>query len=67
VTDRWAEVDEHILNHRIIRALQALREKFEYTIPEALDAFNQRYEQLREARPGEFTVSREEYGKGVYT
>jgi hypothetical protein len=45
----------------------ALREEFGYSIPEALDAFNQRYEQLRETRPQEFTVSREDYGQHVYT
>ncbi len=67
MTDRWAEIDEHILHHRIIQALMTLREEFGYTLHEALDAFSQRYEQLREMRSQDFTVSREDYGKHVYT
>ena len=44
-----------------------MREDFGYSIPEAIDAFGARYEQLRETRPSEFTVTREDYGKGFYS
>jgi hypothetical protein len=67
MTDRLAVIDEHILQHRIVPALVALREEFDYSIPQAIDAFNERYERLRETRPREFTVSREEYGKDFYS
>jgi hypothetical protein len=67
MADRLAVIDEHIVHHRILPALVALREEFGYSIPEAIDAFNERYEQLREARPQEFTVSREDYGKNFYS
>jgi hypothetical protein len=67
MTDRWAVIDEHILQHRIVQALKALREEFGYSIHEAIGAFSNRYEQLWETRPQEFTVSREDHGKNVYT
>jgi hypothetical protein len=67
MTDRWAAIDEHILHHRIVQALMVLRGEFGYSIHEGIDAFGNRYEQLRETRPHEFTISREEYGKNVYT
>jgi hypothetical protein len=67
MTDRLAAIDEHILNHRLIPALKALREEFGFLIPEAIDAFNKRYGQLRETRPQEFTVSREDYGRNFYS
>jgi hypothetical protein len=67
MADRWAVIDEHILQHRIVHGLKALREEFGYSIHEAIDAFSDRYERLRETRPQEFTVSREDYGKNVYT
>jgi hypothetical protein len=67
VTDRWPEVDEHIVKGRILPALMILREECGHTIHEAIDAFSVRYEELRNSRPDDFTVPREEYGKGVYT
>ena len=38
-----------------------------YSIPEAIEAFSKRYEHLRETRPYEFTVSREDYGRDFYS
>ena len=67
MAERLAAIDEHILHNRIFPALVALREEFGYSIPEAIDAFNERYEQLRETRPEEFTVSREDYGQNFYS
>ncbi|MGI5419878.1 hypothetical protein [Actinomadura luteofluorescens] len=65
--DRWGEIDEHIVRHRILAAMVILREEYGYSIHEAIDAFGVRYELLREARPGDFTVSREEYGRHFYS
>lgn len=65
--DRWPEIDEHIVNHRILPALMILRQVFGYGIPEAIDAFDARYRVLRETRPDDFTVSREEYGRHVHS
>ncbi len=67
MTDRWAVIDEHILQRRIVQALKALREESGYSIHEAIHAFSNRYEQLREMRSQEFTISREDYGKNIYT
>ncbi len=49
------------------RLFVALREEFGYSIPEAIDAFSERYERLRETRPEEFAVSREDYGRNFYS
>ena len=67
MTDRVAAIDEHILYNRIFPALVALREEFGYSIPEAIDAFSERYERLRETRSEEFTVSRKDYGQNFYS
>ena len=67
MTDRWPEIDEHIVNRRVTQALMILREEYGHTLHEALDAFNVRYEELRNLRPDDFTVPHEEYGRGVYT
>lgn len=67
MADGWAVIDEYILQQRIVQALKALRDEFGYSIHQAIDAFGNRYEQLRETRPHEFTVNHEDYGKNVYT
>ncbi|MFG2799794.1 hypothetical protein [Streptomyces pseudovenezuelae] len=60
-------VDRHILDHRIVLALKAVREASGCTLQEAIDIFEVRYEALRRDRPEEFHLSREEYGHNVYT
>ncbi|MFB7619341.1 hypothetical protein [Kitasatospora sp. NPDC056181] len=60
-------VDRDILDRQIIRAIKAIRDASGCTIHEALDVFTQRYEELRRDRPGDFRLSREEYGRDVYT
>lgn len=67
MTDRLPAIDEDILRHRMLPALMTLRAEFGYSIPEAIDAFSERYEQLRKTRPQDFAVSREEYGKNFYS
>ncbi|MFD5922486.1 hypothetical protein ACFVYP_38055 [Kitasatospora sp. NPDC058201] len=60
-------VDRHILDHRIVLTIKAIRDASGCTIHDALDVFAQRYEELRRDRPNDFQVSREEYGQTVYT
>ncbi|MFC8953750.1 hypothetical protein ACFT8P_14140 [Streptomyces sp. NPDC057101] len=60
-------VDRHILDHRIVLALKAIMDASGRTLHEAIDIFGVRYEELRRDRPDDFQVSREEYGRDVYT
>jgi hypothetical protein len=60
-------VDRDIVEHRIILALKAIREACDCTLHEALDVFAERYEELRRDRPNDFTLSREDYGRGFYS
>ncbi|MFF2385689.1 hypothetical protein [Streptomyces sp. NPDC058108] len=60
-------VDRYILDHRIILALKTIKDASGCTLHEAIDIFGVRYEELRRDRPEEFQVSREEYGRGVFT
>ncbi|MFJ3819261.1 hypothetical protein [Streptomyces sp. NPDC090056] len=60
-------VDRHILDHRIVLALKAIMDASGRTLHEAIDIFGGRYEELRRDRPDDFQVSREEYGRDVYT
>ncbi|MGV9786452.1 hypothetical protein [Streptomyces sp. NPDC003435] len=60
-------VDRQILDHRIVLALKAIMDASGRTLHEAIDIFGVRYEELRRDRPDDFQVSREEYGRDVYT
>ncbi|MGW0859271.1 hypothetical protein [Streptomyces sp. NPDC002690] len=60
-------VDRHILDHRIILALTAIKDASGCSLHEAIDIFEVRYEELRLNRPDDFRVSREEYGRHVCT
>jgi hypothetical protein len=60
-------VDRDILERRIVRALKAIREARDCTLHQALDIFVERYEELRRDRPDDFTLPREEYGRGFYS
>ncbi|MBO1417862.1 hypothetical protein [Streptomyces sp. FH025] len=60
-------VDRDILDHQIILAIKAIRNASGCTIHEAIDVFAQRYEELRRDRPGDFQLSRDEYGRNVHT
>ncbi|MBY8880760.1 hypothetical protein [Actinacidiphila acidipaludis] len=62
-----ASVDRDILTRRIIPALVTIRETLGCSIPEALDVFQIRYDELRRDRPADFTVGPEEYGEGFYS
>src|SRR5689334_23282395 len=55
VADSWAEIDEHIVSHRIVQALMAIRARDGCTLHQAMDVFNDRYFTLRESRPADFT------------
>ncbi|MBG0565362.1 hypothetical protein [Actinoplanes aureus] len=65
--DAWHEVDDHIVQNRIIHGLQAIRRARECGIPSALDEFAERYRWLRENRPEDFTVGPESYWTGFYS
>ncbi|MDV9174763.1 hypothetical protein R6V09_32215 [Streptomyces sp. W16] len=60
-------VDREILEHRIIPALVTIRETLGCTLHQALDVFAERYEELRDDRPDDFILSRDEYGRGFYS
>ncbi|MBU6531770.1 hypothetical protein RKD37_001220 [Streptomyces ambofaciens] len=60
-------VDRHILDHHVVLALKAIMDASGCTLHEAIDIFGLRYEELRRDRPGDFQVSRQEYGRNVYT
>lgn len=60
-------VDRHILDHQIVLALKTIMDASGCTLHEAIDIFGVRYEELRRDQPEDFQVSREEYGRNVYT
>ncbi|MER5867552.1 hypothetical protein [Kitasatospora sp. NPDC002040] len=62
-----ASVDRHILDHKIVLTLKTIMDASGCTLHEAIDIFGVRYEELRRDRPDDFQVSREEYGRNVYT
>ncbi|MBO2460539.1 hypothetical protein [Actinomadura violacea] len=55
------------MRHRIFPALTTLRQVSGYSIPEAIEKFDARYNYLRETRPDGFTVGPEEYGRHFYS
>ncbi|MFF6914073.1 hypothetical protein [Streptomyces sp. NPDC012466] len=55
-----ASVDHDILAHRSIAAIATIRETWGCTVHQALDAYVQRYEELRRDRPGDFKPGSEE-------
>ncbi|NUQ99495.1 MAG: hypothetical protein HOY79_24070 [Streptomyces sp.] len=59
-------VDHDILEHRIVNALGTIRRTLGCTLHQALDTFVQRYEELRRERPDDFTLCRDDYGRGFY-
>ncbi|MEU9623860.1 hypothetical protein [Streptomyces sp. NPDC048155] len=65
--DLSESVDRDILDHRTILAIKAIRDASGCTVHEALDVFARRHEELRRDRPGDFQLSREEYGRDIYT
>jgi len=65
--ESWDEIDDLIVQRKIILALEAIRNIQACAFRPAIDEFAQRLDLLWETRPNDFTVSREEYGRGVYT
>ena len=60
-------IDEDIVSGRVVAALIGIRAELGCGIPAAIDEFSERYERLRAERPDDFTLSRDEYGRGVYS
>ncbi|MER6173482.1 hypothetical protein [Streptosporangium sp. NPDC001681] len=67
MADDWTDIDERIIQARILPALKLIREQFGGDLREAIDLLNGRYLHLREVRSDDFTVGPEDYGRGVYT
>lgn len=67
MTELPESVDRDILDHRILFALRTIRDTLGCSIPEAIDVFAARYEELRRDRPDDFAVGPEEYGRGFYS
>ncbi|MEU4818270.1 hypothetical protein AB0G03_21700 [Micromonospora aurantiaca] len=65
--DAWQSIDDLIVQRRILPATQAIREAERCSLHRAIDVFAERYEYLRRTRPDDFTVSGDEYWRGVYT
>jgi len=65
--DAAAEIHENIVAGRMLPALVGIRAELGCGIPAAIDEFSKRYERLRAERPRDFTLSREEYGRGFYS
>ncbi|MFJ8593371.1 hypothetical protein [Streptomyces sp. NPDC093598] len=62
-----ASVDHDILAHRSIAAIATIRETSGCTVHQALDAYVQRYEELRRDRPGDFRPDSEEHDRSQST
>ncbi|MFI9105414.1 hypothetical protein ACIGXA_33375 [Streptomyces fildesensis] len=60
-------MDHDIFERRIISAMKAIRDATGCSIPEAIDVFAVRYDELRRDRPDDFTVGPDEYGHGFYS
>ncbi|MEU1684933.1 hypothetical protein [Micromonospora sp. NPDC005707] len=65
--DAWQSIDDLVVQRRIIPAMQAIREAEGCSLHRAIDLVAERYEFLQRTRPDDFTVSRDEYWRGVYT
>jgi hypothetical protein len=65
--ESWDEIDDMIVQRKILSALQGIRAVQGCDLQTAIDEFVQRLDRLWETRPDDFTVSREQYGHGVYT
>ncbi|MEU4466081.1 MULTISPECIES: hypothetical protein [unclassified Streptomyces] len=62
-----ASVDHDILAHRSIAAIATIRETWGCTVHQAVDAYAQRYEELRRDRPGDFQPRPEEHDRSQST
>jgi len=65
--DSWDEIDDMIVQRKIIAAVEAIRTAQGCGLRTAISEFAQRLDLLWETRPHDFTVSRQEYGHGVHT
>lgn len=64
--DAVTAIDDDIVSGRIIPAIIGIRTELGCGIPAALDEFSKRYERLREQRPDDFALSRDEYPGGEF-
>jgi hypothetical protein len=63
-----ARLDAHIVAQEIVQGIVLLRSTTAaVSLPEALELFGVRYEELRAARDADFACSAEEYWNGFYS
>ncbi|GGW14654.1 hypothetical protein GCM10018980_63720 [Streptomyces capoamus] len=60
-------VDAQILDKQIILGIKILREHLGCSLQDALRAYTDRYEVLREQRPDDFVCGRDEYWAGFFS
>ncbi len=66
--EEWERIDSLILSGQSIQAAQAIREQFgPISIRDTVEALGKRFEYLRDACPGEFTVNLDGYWDGFYS
>ncbi len=61
------ELDELIFANQIIKAIGLLRERNGLSIPNALKAFTNRYNELRVSEPSRFVCDHDKYWEGFYS
>jgi len=65
--DAWSEIDDLILQRKLLPAMQAIRAMNDCDLRTAIDTFYERLRLLWDTRADEFATTREEYGDGIYT
>ncbi|GLZ78416.1 hypothetical protein Afil01_32230 [Actinorhabdospora filicis] len=61
------QIDDLLLHEQIPHALKAIMERDGCSLKDAIVVVDKRVRELRDARPGDFTVSEEDYGRDIYT
>lgn len=65
--EQWAEVDAHILAHRILPAIICISQSAGVGVRDAMEIHLSRYNELRTQRPTDFNCTDEEYWQDVYS
>ena len=63
----WADIDDHIVNKRVIESITAIRAMQQVGIHEAIDLLRERYLMLRKERPTDFVCDDAAYWDGFYS
>ncbi|TDQ52984.1 hypothetical protein [Actinorugispora endophytica] len=65
--DRWDTVDPLLFEGRVIQAALAVKAQCDATLPETIALLGERVEELRKVSPEKFTVSLDDYWRGIHT